>query len=517
MQKADDLFCSYLGVTLGRDNNITTGKIYSHCITKERRGDYLGRTVQIVPHLTDAIQDWIERVARTPVDESNEQPDVCVIELGGTLGDIESAPFVEGLRQLRRRAGKDNFVQIHVSLVPVIGDELKTKPTQQAIRDARSAGMSPDLIACRCERPLDRATTDKIAMFCQVEPEQVIGVHNVSSTYHVPLLLEKQGFLRVLSDLLKIQNVELPQSLVTKGQSTWKQWKALTTSQEHVFDTVEIALVGKYVSLHDSYLSVIKSLEHAAMASRKKLNIIWVDASHLEHSARAENPQEYHAAWHALTTANGILVPGGFGTRGTEGMMLAAQWARTKKVPYLGICLGMQIAVIEYARHVCGLEGANSVELDERTSHPMIVFMPEIDKVNLGGTMRLGSRPTIFQENSEWSKLRALYGLDRSSVDERHRHRYEVNPEYIDQLQKAGLHFIGKDDKGERMEIVELKDHPWFVGVQFHPEYLSRVLAPSKPFLGFVSAAAGVFDEVMKASQANEADKLVNGIDNIII
>ncbi|OQD75803.1 hypothetical protein PENDEC_c006G04880 [Penicillium decumbens] len=507
----------YLGVTLGRDNNITTGKIYSHCITKERRGDYLGRTVQIVPHLTDAIQEWIERVARTAVDESNEKPDVCVIELGGTLGDIESAPFVEALRQLRRRAGKDNFVQIHVSLVPVIGDELKTKPTQQAIRDARSAGMSPDLIACRCERPLDRATTDKIAMFCQVEPEQVIGVHNVSSTYHVPLLLEKQGFLHVLSDLLKIQGVEIPQSLVAKGQSTWKQWKALTTSQEHVFDTVEIALVGKYVSLHDSYLSVIKSLEHAAMASRKKLNIIWVDASHLEHSARAENPQEYHAAWHALTTAHGILVPGGFGTRGTEGMMLAAEWARTKKVPYLGICLGMQIAVIEYARHVCGLEGANSVELDERTPHPMIVFMPEIDKVNLGGTMRLGARPTIFQEGSEWSKLRALYGLDRTSVDERHRHRYEVNPEYIDRLQEAGLHFIGKDDKGERMEIVELKDHPWFVGVQFHPEYLSRVLAPSKPFLGFVSAAAGIFDEVMKVSQANEADKLANGVDNIII
>jgi len=517
LQKADDWSYSYLGVTLGRDNNITTGKIYSHCITKERRGDYLGRTVQIVPHLTDAIQEWIERVARTAVDESNEKPDVCVIELGGTLGDIESAPFVEALRQLRRRAGKDNFVQIHVSLVPVIGDELKTKPTQQAIRDARSAGMSPDLIACRCERPLDRATTDKIAMFCQVEPEQVIGVHNVSSTYHVPLLLEKQGFLHVLSDLLKIQSVEIPQSLVAKGQSTWKQWKALTTSQEHVFDTVEIALVGKYVSLHDSYLSVIKSLEHAAMASRKKLNIIWVDASHLEHSARAENPQEYHAAWHALTTAHGILVPGGFGTRGTEGMMLAAEWARTKKVPYLGICLGMQIAVIEYARHVCGLEGANSVELDERTPHPMIVFMPEIDKVNLGGTMRLGARPTIFQEGSEWSKLRALYGLDRTSVDERHRHRYEVNPEYIDRLQEAGLHFIGKDDKGERMEIVELKDHPWFVGVQFHPEYLSRVLAPSKPFLGFVSAAAGIFDEVMKVSQANEADKLANGVDNIII
>lgn len=277
-------------------------------IEKERRGDFLGRTVQIVPHLTDAIQDWIERVARTPADDTNEQPDVCVIELGGTLGDIESAPFVEALRQLRRRAGKDNFVQIHVSLVPVIGDELKTKPTQQAIRDARSAGLSPDLIACRCERPLDRATTDKIAMFCQVEPEQVIGVHNVSSTYHVPLLLEHQMFLPVLSDLLKLQNVELPESLVAKGQATWKKWKALTTSQECTFETVDIALVGKYVSLHDSYLSVIKSLEHAAMASRKKLNIIWVDSSHLEHASRDTNPQEYHKAWHDVTTANGILV-----------------------------------------------------------------------------------------------------------------------------------------------------------------------------------------------------------------
>ncbi|CAI7564350.1 hypothetical protein N7527_005346 [Penicillium freii] len=506
----------YLGVTLGRDNNITTGKVYKHVIEKERRGDYLGRTVQIVPHLTDAIQEWIERVARTPADDTNEEPDVCVIELGGTLGDIESAPFVEALRQLRRRAGKDNFVQIHVSLVPVIHDELKTKPTQQAIRDARSAGLSPDLIACRCEKPLDKATTDKIAMFCQVETEQVIGVHNVSSTYHVPLLLEQQGFLGVLGDLLNMKKLEISQTQLLKGQSTWKQWKTLTTAQEHTFETVNIALVGKYVSLHDSYLSVIKSLEHAAMASRRKLNIIWVDASHLETEWEETNSKEYHKAWYDVHTAHGILVPGGFGTRGTNGMMRAAHHARTKSKPYLGICLGMQIAVIEYARNVCGLEGANSVELDERTTHPIVVYMPEIDQVNLGGTMRLGSRPTLFQENSEWSKLRSLYGLDRTSIDERHRHRYEVNPEYIDQLQAAGLHFIGKDDQGERMEIVELKDHPWFVGVQFHPEYISRVLAPSKPFLGFLSAAAGCFDQVKALSQAKETD-LVNGVSNIVV
>ncbi|KAK2879539.1 CTP synthase ura7 [Arthroderma sp. PD_2] len=505
----------YLNVTLSRDNNITTGKMYKHVIEKERRGDYLGRTVQIVPHLTDAIQDWIERVARTPADDSNEEPDVCVIELGGTLGDIESAPFVEAMRQLRRRAGKNNFLQIHVSLVPAIHGELKTKPTQQAIRDARSAGLSPDLIACRCERALDKTTTDKIAMFCQVEPEQVIGVHDVASTYHVPLLLEQQGFLGQLRDILKIDDLTIPQAFIDKGQKTWKQWKALTTSQEHVYSTVNIALVGKYVSLHDSYLSVIKSLEHSAMACRRKLKITWIDASNLEKSASESHPEAFHKAWHEMCTADGILVPGGFGTRGTEGMVAAAHWARTKGKPYLGICLGMQIAVMEYARNVCDISRASSIEFDDRTPDPVIVFMPEIDQVNLGGTMRLGSRPTIFQEGSEWSKLRSLYGLERGSIDERHRHRYEVNPEYIDTLQKGGLHFIGKDDKGERMEIVELKDHPWFVGVQFHPEYLSRVLAPSKPFLGLVASAAGVFDEVLK-SQARGND-LASGVANIAI
>ncbi|KAL1956975.1 hypothetical protein VTO42DRAFT_6464 [Malbranchea cinnamomea] len=506
----------YLNVTLSRDHNITTGKVYKHVIEKERRGDYLGRTVQIVPHLTDAIQDWIERVARIPTDDSNEEPDVCVIELGGTLGDIESAPFVEAMRQLRRRAGKNNFLQIHVSLVPVIHGELKTKPTQQAIRDARSAGLSPDLIACRCERALDQATTDKIAMFCQVEPEQVVGVHDVASTYHVPILLEDQGFLTQLRDILKLDDLNIAPSFVEKGQATWKKWKTLATSQEHVHKTVNIALVGKYTSLHDSYLSVIKSLEHSAMACRRKLNIIWVDASNLEKETSETHPEAFHKAWHQVCTADGILIPGGFGTRGTEGMIAAATWARTKHKPYLGICLGMQIAVIEYARNVCNIPGAGSIELDERTSDPVVIFMPEIDQVNLGGTMRLGSRPTIFQEGTQWSKLRALYGVDRDSIDERHRHRYEVNPAYIDRLQAAGLHFIGKDDKGERMEIIELKDHPWFVGVQFHPEYLSRVLAPSKPFLGFVATAAGVFDEIVKKTQAQQAELATNNSEVII-
>ncbi|KZF26709.1 CTP synthase [Xylona heveae TC161] len=510
----------YLNITLTRENNITTGKIYKHVIEKERRGDYLGRTVQVVPHLTDAIQDWIERVARIPVDDTNEEPDVCIVELGGTVGDIESAPFIEAMRQLRRRAGKDNFLQIHVSLVPVVGGEQKTKPTQQAIKDVRSAGLSPDLIACRCIQPLSKSTTDKIAMFCQVEYEQVVAVHDVSSTYHVPLLLEQQGLIKLLSDTLKLDKLHLSPALINRGQAVWSEWKALTTSQDHTFESVSIALVGKYTNLHDSYLSVVKSLEHSAMRCSKKLKILWVDASDLESETRDEDPARFHKAWHEVCTANGILVPGGFGYRGTEGMIAAAKWARTNKVPYLGICLGMQIAVIEFARHVCGISGAGSIELSAQTPDPVVIFMPEIDKTTLGGTMRLGLRPTLFQDGSEWSKLRQLYG-EATEILERHRHRYEVNPDYIDRLSQGGLHFIGKDERGERMEVIELKDHPWFVGVQFHPEYLSRVLQPSKPYLGFVAAAAGCLPEAIQRS-INEAERmansgLVNGVGSVVI
>ena len=487
----------YLNITLTRENNITTGKIYQHVINKERRGDYLGRTVQVVPHLTDAIQDWIERVARVPVDDTNETPDVCIIELGGTVGDIESAPFIEAMRQLRRRAGKDNFLQIHVSLVPVIQGEQKTKPTQAAIKDARSAGLSPDLIACRCDVPLEKATTDKIAMFCQVEPEQVIAVHNVRSTYHVPVLLENQGMIKTISEILKLDAVPKSEHLISRGQRTWKEWNKLTTSVSNNLDEVTIVLVGKYISLHDSYLSVVKSLEHSAMRCQRKLNLLWVDASDLEDASKTTNPVGFHKAWHEVCTADGILVPGGFGHRGTEGMIKAAQWARENKTPYLGICLGMQIAVIEFARNVCNMNGATSTELNEQAEHPIIMFMPEVDKTTMGGTMRLGLRPTEFQPGSEWSKLRALYG-ERKEIHERHRHRYEVNPDYIERLTEGGLNFVGKDDKGERMEVVELKDHPWYVGVQYHPEYLSRVLSPSRPYLGFVAASAKCLEKVTK-------------------
>lgn len=485
----------YLGITLTRENNITTGKIYQHVIERERRGDYLGKTVQVVPHLTDAIQDWIERVSCIPVDDTYQRPDVCIIELGGTVGDIESAPFIEAMRQLKRRAGKGNFMQIHVSLVPLVQGEQKTKPTQQSIRDVGRAGLAPDLIVCRCDVKLEKGTIDKVAMFCQVETEQVIAVHNVASTYHVPLLLHTQGIIPTIRKIILLDEISIPQNLITQGTEIWSEWRNLTTQKDRFFDSVSIVLVGKYTSLHDSYLSVIKSLEHSAMRCGKKLKLILVDASHLEDQARTDDPATFHKAWHEVCTAQGIIVPGGFGHRGTEGMIQAAKWARTKKVPFLGVCLGMQIAVIEFARSVCNMPNASSIEMDPQCKEPVVIFMPEIDPVNLGGTMRLGLRPTHFQDGTEWSKVRKMYN-NKKVVLERHRHRYEVNPECIEKLQSQGLEFVGRDEKGERMEVIELKDHPWYVGVQFHPEYLSRVLAPSRPYLGFVASAAGCLEEI---------------------
>ncbi|KAL4918313.1 CTP synthase N-terminus-domain-containing protein [Aspergillus aurantiobrunneus] len=490
----------YLGVTLGRDNNITTGKIYQHVIEKERRGDYLGKTVQIVPHLTNEIQNWVERVAKVPIDESGREPDVCIIELGGTVGDIESAPFVEAMSQLQRRVGKANFLQIHVSYVPLIGSEQKTKPTQRAISDVRSGGLRPDLIACRCETPLEEMTIRKLAGTCQVERDQVVGVHNVSTTYQVPILLETQGFLNTIKGLLEINALQIDSKYKEQGKIMWQKWHGLAMSQDHVFDTVSIVLVGKYTSLHDSYLSVTKALEHASMHCQKKLNLVWVEASHLEDDHQQTNPAEYYKAWHSVSTADGILVPGGFGQRGTEGMVKCAEWARTKNVPFLGICLGLQVAVIEYARNVCEMDKADSTEFNEECEQPAIVYMPEIDKTKMGGTMRLGKRPTLFQEGTEWSKFRKLYG-DKGEIWERHRHRYEVNPDLVETLESAGLSFIGKDETGKRMEVIELKDHRWYVGVQFHPEYLSRVITPSKSFLGFFAAAAGCLDEITEAFQ----------------
>ncbi|KAF2277705.1 CTP synthase [Westerdykella ornata] len=486
----------YLNITLTRDNNITTGKIYQHVIERERRGDYLGKTVQVVPHITDAIQAWVERVAKIPVDDTGEEPDVCIIELGGTVGDIESMPFVEAMTELRRKAGKNNFLQIHVSYVPVIHGEQKTKPTQHSIKAARREGLLPDLIACRCERDLLPGSIEKIAHFCFVDKTQVIVVKDMPSIYQVPILLEQQGLIPLLQDILDLKSISLSPEAIQKGRRTWDQWKYLTAPENSRFyETVSIALVGKYTELQDSYLSVVKALEHSAMRCKRKLEIRWVDSEDLEPSKSSADPAAYHTAWHSICTASGILVPGGFGIRGTEGKIAAAKWARENKVPYLGICLGMQIAVIEYARNVCGIKGATSEEFNGEAADKLIMFMPEVDKETMGATMRLGLRPTLFQPGSEWSRLRALYA-EKEEILERHRHRYEVNPEYIDRLEQGGLTFIGKDDKGERMEVIEIRDHPWYVGVQFHPEYLSRVLDPSRPYLGFIAASAGMLEQI---------------------
>lgn len=340
--------------------------------------------------------------------------------------------------------------------------------------------------------------------------------------YQVPMLLESQGLIPLLQNVLQIDRSTISPALVKKGEDIWEQWKALTSAPDAYFDEVTIALVGKYIELHDSYLSLIKALEHSAMHCKRRLKLLWVDAEHLETPTRERDPAKFHKAWHEVCTANGILVPGGFGLRGTEGMVAAAKWARENGTPYLGICLGMQVAVIEYARNVCGLAGATSEEFNAGADEKLIMFMPEVDKTTMGATMRLGLRPTNFQPGSEWSRLRALYnpgcpttatleGSLASSVLERHRHRYEVNPAYIEKLEENGLTFVGKDDQNVRMEIIELKDHPWFVGVQYHPEYLSRVLEPSRPCLGFVAASAGVLDAVSKELRSKQSSVL-NGL-----
>lgn len=494
----------YLNITLTRDHNITTGKIYSHVIERERQGDYLGKTVQVVPHVTGAIQDWIERVAKVPVDDTGLEPEICIIELGGTVGDIESAPFVEALRQFQFRVGVENFALIHVSLVPVIHGEQKTKPTQAAIKDLRSLGLTPDMIACRCQEELEVATIEKIGMFCHVGPEQVIAVHDVNSTYHVPLLLKEQRMMKYLTRKLALGDVHLSAAALARGQGLLGKWEELTSSHDRSFQTVTIALVGKYTHLKDSYLSVIKSLEHASMRCKRKLKIEWVESTSLEEGAKDHDLLEYHKAWHHVCQADGILVPGGFGNRGIEGMIAAAKYARENDVPYLGVCLGLQIAVIEFVRNVLGIDKSTLMEFDANADEDTasVVYMPDVDQIKLGGTMRLGIHETRFTPGTESCNLRKLYG-GSDHVLERHRHRYEVNPKLVDQIELAGLKFVGKDETGARMELLELKDHKFFVGTQYHPEYLSKVLDPSRPFLGLVAASSGMLDEILLRDDLN--------------
>uniref|UniRef100_H2YNU0 CTP synthase n=1 Tax=Ciona savignyi TaxID=51511 RepID=H2YNU0_CIOSA len=524
----------FLNVKLHKDNNITTGKIYQHVISKERKGDYLGKTVQVVPHVTDAIMEWVERVAKVPVNGDSEEPEVCIIELGGTIGDIEGMPFVEAFRQFQFRVKSENFCNIHVSLVPQPSTtgEQKTKPTQHSVRALRGLGLSPDLIFCRSQTPLERAVKEKISNFCHVGPEQVITVHDVSSLYRVPYVLEKQNLSGYFHKRLGLTK-RLRKSMLS-------QWNTLAEKYDRLQTCTNIALVGKYTRLEDSYASVIKALRHASLAINRKLNLTIINSTHLEEETLKDNPVVYHEAWKNLCSADGLLVPGGFGLRGIEGMVSAVKWARLNKKPYLGVCLGLQVAAIEFARNVLNMEDANSSEINPNTSHPVVVDMPEHNKGDMGGTMRLGLRRTVFQTDD--SILRKLYNRPDNFVDERHRHRYEINPNYIHLYEEKGFMFVGHDVEGLRMEIMELKeellkatkpelflarvgeiitpnsvitwsafncqfvfkscvsstysllfsvsDHQYFVGVQFHPEFTSRPIDPSPPYLGLLLAAS---------------------------
>jgi len=475
-------------LTLTREHNITTGKVYSHCLEKERKGDYLGKTVQVVPHVTDTIMEWLERVAKIPVDGSTNTPDVCIIELGGTVGDIESMPYVEALRQFQFRVGRENILFFHVSLVPVLGSvgEEKTKPTQHTVQALRAAGLSPDFLVCRSTQPLSIATKNKLALFCHVPAAHCLGVHDLSNIYRVPMLLHAQG---VTANMLgRLGLVEKPNTKM------WTEWRSLAELVDALDIPVRIAVVGKYTNLSDAYLSISKALYHSANKAERKLVVDWIEAEFLtEDQAETE---AYASGWAKIKGADGILVPGGFGARAVEGKILAAKYAREHKKPYLGVCLGFQVAVIEFARTVLGHTAANSTEFAAEAEHPVVIFMPEGSKTHMGGTMRLGARRTVMTRTD--CQACALYG-GVSQFDERHRHRYEVNISYVPAMEAAGLEFVGRDTTGERMEVLELKGHPFYLAAQYHPEFKSRPLKPSPLFYGLICAAACVKPEYTPA------------------
>ncbi|CAD6254887.1 unnamed protein product [Miscanthus lutarioriparius] len=427
----------FLDVELTGDNDITAGKIYQSVIDKERRGDYLGKTVQIVPHITDAIQEWIKRVAMIPVDGREGPPDVCIIELGGTIGDIESRPFTEALSQFSCRAGPKNFCLVHVSLVPVINvvGEQKTKPAQYSVRCLRDLGLAPDLLACRSTTPLNKNVKEKLSQFCNVPVECIITLHDVPNIWHLPSLLKDQKGHEAILKMLGLACVAIEPKL--------DEWMKRTTC-EHLHDpAVKIAVVGEHPYHANAYHSVFEAIRHASVACQRRLVVNWFPASDVVQET-AESPDLHDKAWSLLKCADGVLVPGGFGH--VEGKILAAKYARENNVPYLGICLGMQVAVIEFARSNLGLKDANSGELDAGTRHPCLILIPE------------------------------------------------VNPEMVDKLESAGVSFVGMDETGQRMEILELPSHPYFVGVQFHPEFKSRPGKPSPLFMGLIAASSGQLD-----------------------
>ena len=447
--------------SLHRESNVTTGAVYQTVIQKERRGEFLGKTVQVIPHITNEIKDRIFRLA-----ESTEA-DVCVIEVGGTVGDIESLPFLEAIRQLRNEVGRGNVAFVHVSLVPMIGPtgEVKTKPTQHSVRELRSIGIQPDVIVCRSERRISRNLKDKISLLCDVETRAVISAFDAESIYEVPLILHQEGLDGFLVQLLGLSEVE----------PDLREWRGLVDRVQGAVAPVNISIVGKYVHLHDAYLSVIEALKHGGFFHDARVNLTWLASDELMAGAVAD----------VLSNADGILVPGGFGIRGVEGKVEAIRYAREERIPYLGLCLGLQCAVIEFARNVCGLSDANSSEFEAKTPHPVIDLLPDQHGViDMGGTMRLGAYPCELLPGSLAAEA---YGQEE--VDERHRHRYEVNPAYHQVLQQQGMVFSGMSPDGRLVEIIELPDHPFFVAGQFHPELKSRPTRPHPFFRDFVGAA----------------------------
>jgi CTP synthase len=443
-----------------RKNNYTTGRIYLKVIEKERRGDYLGKTVQVIPHITDEIKKCIRDVS--------EGVDVVIVEIGGTVGDIESLPFLEAIRQFRQEAGRGNALNVHVTLVPYIkaSEELKTKPTQHSVQKLREIGIQPDILLCRSERTIPEEMKNKIGLFCNVEEESVIPAYDVDYIYQVPLAFAREGLDEILLDKLHLPHEEI-------GSLT--KWEEIVRKMRHPEDEVRIGFVGKYVDFGDSYKSLNEALTHGGIANGVKVRIVYIDSESLEEEG-------YHGD---LGNVDGILVGPGFGSRGVEGKLRAIRFAREKRIPFFGICLGMQCATIEFARNVCGMVGANSTEFDDEAPYKVIFKLRDLIGVDaLGGTMRLGKYPCDMKEGS---LVRDAYGLD--SIEERHRHRYEVNPEYVPRLEERGFHVTGISPDGKFVEIIELAGHPWFVGCQFHPEYRSRPTAPHPLFRAFIAAA----------------------------
>ena len=456
----------FIDINLSKNSNTTTGKIYQSVINKERRGDYLGGTVQVIPHITNEIKERVFRVGQ------QDNADFVITEIGGTVGDIESLPFLEAIRQVKKDVGKNDVLYIHVTLVPYISaaGELKTKPTQHSVKELRSIGISPDIIVCRSEKPISKEMREKMAMFCDVDPDAVIQNLTARSIYEVPMLMEEQGLDTIV--LRKLEMEDKPKDM--------QGWHDMVARILKKYDKkVTIAVVGKYVALQDAYISITESLRHAAVANEAELDIHWVNAEEIE----ADDTDMAKV----MAGVDGILVPGGFGNRGIEGKIKAIQYAREHKIPFFGICLGMQCAVIEFARHVCGMADANSSEFNPNSTHPVIDLMPEqLDVEDLGGTMRLGLYPCKVYPDTLTSKA-----YNAELIYERHRHRYEFNNAFREEIVGKGLVLGGTLPNGRLVEIVELpeSEHPWFLGAQFHPEFKSRPTNPHPLFREFVGAA----------------------------